>query len=284
MRRPAASALALGLLAAALGCSSQPPLPGPDVVARLAGEEVRYVDFEAFLRANVGEAGGALASEALSNLFDRFLTEAALTRLAVERGAVPARSEARAAIEALLAAEPAGAPSEAEVAAWYGAHAAEFRRPERVELRQILTEERLFAERARRELKVGQPFADVLARLGDGAVAPASGDQGVLARDELPAAFAGIVFRLSDGEVSDVVPAEYGFHVFQVVRHLPAETLPLDAVREQIRARLAGERADAAFARLVAEARSRYAVEVFDRNLPFNYRGTFPVERPYENR
>lgn len=284
MRRPPASALALGLLAAALGCSSQPPLPGPDVVARLAGDEVRYVDFEAFLRANVGEAGGALASEALSNLFDRFLTEAALTRLAVDRGAVPAATEAREAIEALLAAEPAGAPAEAEVAAWYAAHAAEFRRPERVELRQILTEERLLAERARRELKVGQPFADVLARLGDGAVAPASGDQGVLARDELPAAFAGIVFKLRDGEVSDVVPAEYGFHVFQVVRHLPAETLPLDAVREEIRARLVGERADAVFARLVAEARSRYAVEVFDRNLPFNYRGTFPVERPYENR
>ncbi len=284
MSRILAGALGPSLLAAALGCSSQPPLPGPDVVARLAGEEVRYVDFEAFLRANVGEAGGALASEALSNLFDRFLTEAALTRLAVDRGAVPAATEAREAIEALLAAEPAGAPAEAEVAAWYAAHAAEFRRPERVELRQILTEERLLAERARRELKVGQPFADVLARLGDGAVAPASGDQGVLARDELPAAFAGIVFRLKDGEVSDVVPAEYGFHVFQVVRHLPAETLPLDAVREEIRARLAGERADAAFARLVAEAKSRYAVEVFDRNLPFNYRGTFPVERPYENR
>jgi len=282
VRRAAAGALALGLFAAALGCPRQAPLPGPDVVALLAGEEVRYLDFEAFLRANVGEAGGALASEALSNLFDRFLTEAALTRLAVERGAVPAGTEARAAVEALLAAEPAGAPAEAEIAAWYGAHAADYRRPERVELRQILTEDRLLAERARRELKAA--FADVLARLGDGAVAPASGDQGVLARDELPAAFAGIVFKLRDGEVSDVVPAEYGFHVFQVVRHLPAETLPLDAVREEIRARLVGERADAVFARLVAEARSRYAVEVFDRNLPFNYRGTFPVERPYENR
>jgi hypothetical protein len=37
-------------------------------------------------------------------------------------------------------------------------------------------------------------------------------------------------------------------------------------------------------ARLLAEARTRYAVEVFDRNLPFAYKGKFPVARPYENR
>ena len=55
-------------------------------------------------------------------------------------------------------------------------------------------------------------------------------------------------------------------------------------MRGEIEARLAAERADAAFARLVSEAKSRYAVEVFDRNLPFHYRGALPVTRPYEAR
>lgn len=275
----------LAVTAAALAaCSRLPPPPGPDVVARLAGEDLRYAEFEEYLRTNLGESGGALASEALSRLFDGFLTEESLRRLAVERELVAADAPRAAAAEALLAAAPPPAPAAAEIAAYHAAHAADFRRPERVELRQILTEDRLSAERARRELAAGTPFATVVSRLAGAGGSASSGDQGTLARDELPPAFADLVFRLQDGGVSDVLAADYGFHVFQVVRRLPAETLPLEAARAEIVARLAAERADAALARLVAEARSRYAVEVFDRNLPFNYRGAFPVARPYEAR
>jgi hypothetical protein len=252
------------------------------VVARLAGDELRYPQFERFLATNVGERAGALASEALSRLFDSFLTEAALSRLAVERGLVEPGAPGAQAIEALLAAEPREAPDDGAIARYYEAHRAEFERPERVELRQILTEERTAAERARRELAAGAPFATVAGKAG-GATLP-SGELGTLARDELPAAFADAIFRLEDGEVSAVLAADYGYHVFQVVRHLPRETLPLAAARAEIVRRLAGEAADRAHARLVAEARSRYAVFVYDRNLPFNYRGAFPVARPYEAR
>jgi hypothetical protein len=61
---------------------------------------------------------------------------------------------------------------------------------------------------------------------------------------------------------------------------------PIEAAHVLMFARAVGdaERADAALARLVADARSRYAVEVFDRNLPFAYRGSFPISRPYEKR
>ena len=33
---------------------------------------------------------------------------------------------------------------------------------------------------------------------------------------------------------------------------------------------------------LFADAQSRYTVAVYDRNLPFNYRGSFPTSRPHE--
>jgi parvulin-like peptidyl-prolyl isomerase len=279
--RAAGPLTALGLLAA---CSRQPPAPPPDVVARMGDTELRYAEFEASLRASVGESAGALASEALSKLFDQFLTETALRRLAIDRQLAGADTPPRDAIEALLAAESAAGEPAADIGAYYAAHLADFRRPERVELRQILTEDRRPAERARRELAAGAAFAEVVARLGADVVAPATGEQGALAKDELPAAFADVVFRLADGQVSDVLPAEYGFHVFQVVRHLPAETIPIAAALPEIRSRLAAERADAALARLVAAAKSRYAVEVFDRNLPFNYRGAYPAARPYDAR
>ena len=46
----------------------------------------------------------------------------------------------------------------AQIAAYFAAHAAEFARPARVHLRQILVDDRLVAERARRELVAGLPL------------------------------------------------------------------------------------------------------------------------------
>jgi peptidyl-prolyl cis-trans isomerase C/foldase protein PrsA len=274
------AALALALAA----CAPEPPRPDPDVVARLAGEEVRHADFEAHLRRAIGESGAGLASEALSQLLDQYLTERLLARLAADRGLVATGAEPGVAAEALLAAAPRAAPTEAEISAWYESHRAALARAERVELQQILTEDRLAAERARREILAGADFATVARRVSVDPAAASGGQSGVLGREDLPPAFAEIVFRLPEGGVSEVIAADYGFHVFKVVRRLEAEVPALGAARAEIAARLVAERADQALARLVQEARSRYAVEVFDRNLPFLYRGAYPVARPYEKK
>ena len=155
---------------------------------------------------------------------------------------------------------------------------------EGLHLRQILVDDRLVAERARRELAAGLPFDAVLRKVSVPDAAPAGGDQGILARDELPPAFAELIFRLEVGKVSDVVAADYGFHLFQVVERWPAETPELAQVEPEIRQRLRQESADARLEALFADAQSRYTVVVYDRNLPFNYRGSFPISRPHEER
>ncbi len=148
-------------------------------------------------------------------------------------------------------------------------------------LRQILVEDRVTAERARREIAAGADFGEVARRLSRDPGASAGGDQGELAREDLPPPFADIVFGLQPGEVSEVLAADYGFHLFQVSERLPAEVPPLESVAAEIRRVLAGRRADERLRTLVAEARNRYTVAVYDRNLPFTYRGNFPISRPY---
>jgi parvulin-like peptidyl-prolyl isomerase len=177
----------------------------------------------------------------------------------------------RRAIDELLRSDLKAQPSEAEVAAYYEAHRDEFARPERVQLRQILTEDRATAEKALREINGGADFAKVADRLSRGA----GGYQGELSREDLPPAFADIIFSLQPGEVSRLVPADYGFHIFQVVSRSPAEVVPLAAAREEIAGRLREERADQLLAQLVQEARRRYNVQLYERNLPFEYRGSY---------
>jgi parvulin-like peptidyl-prolyl isomerase len=204
--------------------------------------------------------------------------------LARERGLLAGNAPAADAVEPLLAAKPVPEPTAAEIAAYFAAHSAEFARPARVHLRQILVDDRLAAERARRELLAGSPFETVLAKVSVPGSAPAGGDQGILARDELPPAFAELIFRLEVGKVSEVVPADYGYHLFQVVERWPAESAALEEVAPAIRQRLREASADARLQALFADAQSRYTVVVYDRNLPFNYRGSFPISRPHEER
>lgn len=267
-------------LAVVLGfaCRQDEPPPPPDLVARIGQDEIRYGRFEDYVERTAGDGETVLEGDVLSQLFDQFLDEELLARLAIDRGlARDATSAAarRRAIDALLAAELGKDPAPEEIAAYYQAHRDDFARPERVRLRQILTQDRATAERALRELSGGADFAQVARRLSGDSGAASGGFQGELSRDDLPPAFAEVIFALEPGEVSRLVPAEYGFHIFQVVSRSPAEVIPLEQASGEIVERLRQERADQALAALVGEARRRYNVEVVGRNLPFEYRGSY---------
>lgn len=282
MKKKAATLL---LLLAALACRREPSV-GPEVAARLGEAEVPYSRFEDYVRRTVGDSGEVLESDVLSQLFDQFLEEELLVRLAEERGLVrpvaagagiasAAGTPPRRAIDALLQDEDRRGPSQAEIARFYRAHRAEFQRPERVKLRQILTEDRRTADRAFRELSGGADFAALARQISRDPSAASGGYQGELSRADLPPAFVDLIFSLQPGEVSRVVPADYGFHIFQVTERLPAEVAPLEQVRSEVVERLRQESADRRLAGLVEQAKSRYPVFVYERNLPFHYQGTY---------
>jgi PPIC-type PPIASE domain len=257
-------------------CRRRPAPPAPDVAARIGdGEEIRYSEFQAQLARTLGDSETLPASDVLSQLFEQFLDERLLLRFAVERRLVGAGATPRQAIDTLLRETSGPPPSAAEIAAFYSRHQQEFARPERVRLRQILTQDRKTAERARQAIQHGEDFAAVARRLSRDASAAAGGYQGELGRADLPPALVEAIFALRPGEVSRVVPAGYGFHLFQVTEKLPAQLVPLAAARTEIDARLRRERGDRAMAALVRQARDRYNVEVYERNLPFDYEGSY---------
>jgi hypothetical protein len=266
------------LLLATMACGRPEP-PAPDVAARVGDQDVRYSEFEDYLERTADDSDSVLGSDVLSELFDQFLDEKILVRMAVDRKLLRVgkgtSGTPREAIDALLADGLQKEPTDQEVAAWYGAHRQEFVRPERVRLRQILTDDRASAERALQQLAAGADFAELARRLSRDPSAGTGGYQGELSRENLPPAFADVIFSLKPGEVSKVVPADYGFHVFQVMERFPAGVVPLDEARGEILERLRQERADRLLAGLVREGRTQYNVVVHRRNLPFNYQGSY---------
>lgn len=249
-------------------------LPAPHIVAEIEGERVSYSEFELYLEENSLESASALASDVLSELFDQFLDEELLRRVALERGLVSETDTRRTAVRALVGELETSPISTERIAAYYRNHGHEFELEEGLILRQVLVEDRATAEEVRRKMLSEMPFAEIVGDY-DSSQSAVWGDEGEIAADDLPPVLADTIFALEPGEVSEVVEAEYGFHIFQVVERLPPERMGLARAREPILRILRRELVDEGLAQLVAEARERYNVQVFRRNIPFNYAGSY---------
>ena len=263
------------LLAATLvvGACGDPGLPPPDVVARVAGQELPYADFEIYLRENSVDSQTGLSSEVLSGLFDQYLDEVLLGKLALDEGQAAAAAPRRQAVESLVRAAMPEEIADAEVTNFFDQHRREFDRDEFVVLRQILVEERSDAETALGAIREGLLFEDAAARYSQGPGAELGGMQGQLARDDLPPAFADLIFALEVGATSAIVEADYGFHLFQVIDKQSAAQPNMEQVRDIIVNRLLNESRAAVMTQLVETARNSYNTTVYERNLPFNYAG-----------
>ena len=136
----------------------------------------------------------------------------------------------------------------------------------------FLVQDEAAADRIRTALLAGDDFYDAVAAEEGGESDPFLGEQ-KLTREHLPAGVRDSIFALAPGEVSGVVVADYGYHVFQVTERWPAERVPVERVADDIRGILHGERAEGQLQSMLAEAREEYEVRVFERNLPFNYEG-----------
>lgn len=261
----------LALVALLAACGAVEPAP-PDAVAKLGGEWVLLEDFQFYLERTAGDGAEELSSRVLSKLLDQYLEEELLARLAEEEGLATPETPRRRALEQLLQAQDLPDPTEAEVRGYYLEHQEEFHRAERVRLRQILVQDEESLARALEELESGAAFSEVASRYSGDQL---GGFQGELARTDLPPTFVETIFALPPGEVSEVVEAEYGFHLFQVTERLPEEIVPLEEAEPGIRRHLREKALDRRLASLLEQARQRYPVEVYPRNLPFEYGGHF---------
>ena len=257
----------------AVACGREMP-PAADVVVRIEGRDFAYDDFEARLRSSVDGGELSLDSAVLSRLFDQLVDEILLERLAADRGLLE-EGAGHEAIETLLAQEAAARIEPSAVEAYYREHAAEFHRPETVHLRQILVHDRPEAEAAAQALAGGEDFAEVARRVSVEPNAKNGGDQGWLALTDLPPAFAETIFALGDGEASEIVAADYGFHIFQVIGRRSEQAVPIEAVAGRIREQLQRRQVDQQVRSFLEEARRSYNVEIFPPNFPFDYQGHY---------
>lgn len=286
--------LLLVCCAALTACKRKPALP-PDVIVRVGDRMLTLADFKRYLERNAGTELAQLTPEVASAMLDQFVEEVIVSEYAARHGVeVPAekiaaavRTEAGVTViekrdemrrERLVAdlAARAPEPGDPQVLDYYEKNQGEFRSNEEVSVRQILVNDENLAKEIHRKLKEGVPFADLSSQYSRAPNAKRGGEIGYVSRGELPKMFEEEIFRLGNGEVSDVIRTDSTFHIFQVDQRRPAGTLDVNAAAPLIRARLKEETIREEIAKIVSSSRREMNIAVLTRRLPFDYSGSLP--------
>jgi foldase protein PrsA len=141
---------------------------------------------------------------------------------------------------------------------------------ERLELVMVLVETEADAKEVERLVAAGADIGRLAReRSKDPLSRAASGRLGMVARGDLLPDLEETVFALQPGQTSRPLLSQYGYHIFKVLERQPAQSVPVDQVREQLADAVKQEKLASGRSALVAELLQQAAVTVNDQAYPW---------------
>ena len=261
----ATTVVALGLSALLAGCASRPP--APDVVATSTLGDVRRADLDAYVLTQPENRRGPGAGQDLKT-WRRSLLEEMLFFRALEaegrKNGVLDRPEVKTwlkdQVDSLLVEEikrrhiaEAVKVTDDDVRAFYDSHPKEVSHSGQIRLRNIFRRVPRDAPAAvrdavrremqdlRRQIREGANFEEMARLHSDSETAPQGGLIGRLNHGDLGRSVEAIVWKLKEGEVSDVVGTPVGFQIFKLENHIPPFKMDFAEALPRLRKRLVKE-------------------------------------------
>ena len=118
------------------------------------------------------------------------------------------------------------------------------------------------AEELRRRALAGEQFEMLAAKHSQGPGAAQGGDIGFVEKGTIIAAVDTVAFKLSPGQVSDVIESELGFHIIKAVDKKGAGLKPIAAVREEIKAKIEDEKLEKKYEEWISSIRAKSFIEI----------------------
>ncbi|MCP2604754.1 peptidyl-prolyl cis-trans isomerase [Candidatus Aminicenantes bacterium AH-873-B07] len=257
-------------------------------------------DFEEYVKSIVGDMINNLNADVLSRLYDKFVDEMIFLEAAKMRGIsltweekrdylakinahILNKSEKivlsktllnRLVVEKYISLLIRDIKVEKnEIASYYRTHIREFRQPERLKVRQILVKSESKAIEILNKLKNSPPekFIEIAKKESISPDAERGGDMGFYERGQLPEEMEKVIFSLKEGELSQVVQSDYGFHIFRVEKRERSQILPLDKVSKKIEIKLFQKKISEILKNHLEELKSKFNWITSTSNLPFPY-------------
>ena len=201
--------------------------------------------------------------------------EAALTQQKTDQAAFREQIRRGRRVDKLVEKAVAGVaePTEADIQAHFASNKDDFKAAERVLAQHILItpdgdtatskeEAKAKIVAVRERVLAGKEFA---AEAAEHSMCPSGkegGSLGWFARGMMVPEFDGAVFAMKDGEVSDIIETQFGYHIIYKTAHEEAGDADFDAVREQIRDFIRHARRGEAMTAYVEELKAKAKIEV----------------------
>jgi peptidyl-prolyl cis-trans isomerase SurA len=204
-------------------------------------------------------------------MLDKMLAEQDLTR-AVFREQIRGQLESFRVLSAKVRAKVK--VTDDDVKNYYQRHPGEFLGEEELHVRHLLIalaesatpmevgRAMLAGEKARQRVAGGEPFAEVAKAVSGGPNAAEGGDLGWLRRGTMQRSLEEVVFALKDGEVSALVRAGPGLHLFKVEERRQGGGKSFDQAKEEIRDRLTMEQTQAYREQFLGELRRDAVIDI----------------------
>ena len=138
---------------------------------------------------------------------------------------------------------------------------------EAVKVSHIMVKTESEAETIQAELKAGKSFEDLAkAKSQDAGSAEKGGELGMLSRGQTEPEFETAAFALKDGEVSEVVKTQYGYHIIKVLSH-ETTLQPYDEVKDRLREMLEKQKQRDVLMKTMAEYEQGAKTELYEDRL-----------------
>lgn len=128
--------------------------------------------------------------------------------------------------------------TDVQIEKFYAEHPERFHVPAQVRARQVVVRTPEEAQAIAARLRKGEDFSRLATAFSVAPESQRGGDLGYFHKGVMPKVFDDVCFALKPGEISEVITSEYGQHIFQVTERRPEQDMPLELVREEIRAEL----------------------------------------------
>lgn len=168
--------------------------------------------------------------------------------------------------------------SDEEMKSFFNKHKSDYQEPEMLKARHILVKVAQDAEpeaakkaeakilSLKQKIDSGEDFARVAKNSSeDSGTKENGGDLGFFSRGQMVPEFEKAAFSLNNGQVSDIVKTQYGYHLIKAEERKDPKTKSYDQVKEGIKTKLAEEKKEKEISNLLNNLRKKYGVAV---NLP----------------
>jgi parvulin-like peptidyl-prolyl isomerase len=159
-------------------------------------------------------------------------------------------------------------PKDQEIKQYYLKNQEEFRHPDRLRFRQIVTSARKEAKTILDRLRKGEKFKDLAIAFSIGPEGADGGKIDWIARGQLEQTMEKALFAMPQGKISSIIKTPYGYHIFEVLDVQPEGVTKFsDAVGEEIAAKILAQKREAFYTKWVKELKKHFSVKINKKNL-----------------